>query len=162
MKEIKFAPLRKNKDGNVVVASYNKWTSVRRLNISRFKILFSSIENISDDLSVFDSKGNMLFFYDYSPFDVPVFDFRTVYKQNSLTTGNKNFGAILWEKGANPTYNIKGADCCGVPAFNHYTDFEIMKRGGTPDDLKPLTVKTVKVWVRFFLSHLKNAEIVLQ
>jgi hypothetical protein len=118
---------------------------------------------------VFNHKGELLYFLDYNPGDVPVYDsvaerIINEYWLDELHASKKPFG-IKWSDAGKVHYKMDGADCQGTPTFSHFTQEYVSEYfcnsiGGYPErivDFNPLTVKTVKMWFGWFLWQLNNS-----
>lgn len=158
MRKIKFRPLRVvKKTGKVTVASYMQWRKVMTANYNKFNLITSDdYKKMAKDDFVHNHKGELLFFYDYNPADVPIFQYSKLFDLDAIRKNNKQYG-ILWNYESDVNYIMKGADCNGVPTFSHYTIHYLANYVQDITDFEPLTVERVVKWYGWFLWQLENA-----
>lgn len=159
MKTIKFRPLRRLKNtGKIVVASYTTWNSVRCADYNKFNLIVDNeYRNMPSGEFVYNSDGELLFFYQYSPNNIPIFNYpfsMDVSEIHALTSVR----GLNW--GESISYSGIGIDCCGTPTFSHYTADKIADHFcNTINEFEPLTVGKVIEWYAWWLFLLKNASI---
>lgn len=166
MREIMFRPLRRiKKTGQIVVASYPQWSKVMTADYTRFDLIINDeYKLMPDDEYVYNHKGELLYFLDYNPADVPVFQYSRFMQLDAIRLEHKQYG-IRWDADKHVNYNMAGADCQGTPTFTHFTQEYVSEYfcnsvGGYPErifDFNPLTVKTVRMWFGWFLWQLNNS-----
>lgn len=158
MKTITFRPLRRvKKTGKITVASYMQWNKVRCGDYNKFTLVVDTeYKQLPLDEFVYDHKGELLYFFDYNPADVPVFQSNKLMTLDEMIGNNKMYG-ILWDYGGRVNYHMRGADCVGTPTFSHWTADYIADYWKEPNDFEPLTVKTVVTWFGWFLYQLQNS-----
>lgn len=105
---------------------------------------------------VHNHKGEPLFFYDYNPADVPVFQWSILFDLDAIIENNKQFG-ILWRDESHVNYRMDGTDCDGVPTFSHYTADSIAENCIDMTVFESLTVGMVVKWYGWFLWRLDNS-----
>lgn len=148
MKEIKFRPLRKLKNGKICVASYAQWRKIKVADYEPFKLIIdTSYRSMDADKYVYNHKLENLFFSNLKPNDI-----RVAKKSNDINN-YKN-----WKCGK--MYFVDGLDVDGVPVFTNGTSlnlsvFPIEKI----EDYIPLTVRVVNLWFGWFLYQLENVEL---
>lgn len=158
MRTIKFRPLRLiKKTGKITVASYMQWRKVMTADYSKFNLIISDdhMKMAKGDL-VHNHKGEPLFFYDYNPADVPVFQWSILFDLDAITENNKQYG-ILWRYSNHVNYRMDGTDCGGVPTFSHFTADHIATFCRDVTAFEPLTVEMVSKWYGWFLWRLDNS-----
>ncbi len=139
----------------VATADYNKFTLIIDDEHKKF---------LKNDL-VYNHKGELLYFYDYNPAEVPVFRYskiESVFNLDSIHENNKQHG-ILWDRDGSVNYRMDGTDCSGVPTFSHFTKKNIdLHHHKNANKFKPLTVETVLYWYGWFLYNLRNSKLILK
>ena len=169
MRSLVFRPLRRvKKTGKVVVASYMQWRKVMTADYSKFNLTIDDeYKTMPSDEFVYNHKGELLFFFTYNPYDIPVYDSdaERILDDDWLDKihASKQPYGIRWninEQG-HVNYNCKGMDCDGVPSFSHWYEDRITQKDTWeyygPDQFEPLTVKTVTKWFGWFLYQLNNS-----
>ena len=163
MKTVVFRPLRRiKKTGKVAVASYMQWNKVRCANYSQFKLdVVPDYKLMDKDEFVYDHKGELLYHFNYNPWDVFVYNgsciedgfdwdyMRETYKDFSIDSGGE-WISRYW----------RGTDCNGTPTFSHLTTDGIANaeyRNVT--QFEPLTVGYVIDWLGWFLYQLENSKL---
>lgn len=159
MKTIKFRPLRRiKKTGKITVASYMQWVKVKRADYSEFNlVLLDDYKDFNPDEYIYNHEGKQLFFYQYMPDEVPVFQNSIVCDLDEIRLNNAMYG-IQWS-GGSISYHAKGTDCDGVPIFSHLTDDNVATHYNNMNDFEPLTVRTVVFWVGWFLYNLNKSNL---
>ena len=144
MKQIKFRPLRLNKDNKVIVSNYMSWRRLKTADYSQFELtLYDDHLSLPKDALVHNHKGEVLFFYSYNPYDMPSKPYGYLHCENVLLRElNEDCinGLIVSE---NSFYSVKGVDCDFIPTFTHYTKDYISSYMSDLKGLEPLTVQTV-------------------
>ncbi len=177
MREITFRPLRRiKKTGKIVVASYMQWNRVMTSDYNEFKLTVNDeYKTFPKDEFVYNHLGELLFFMDYNPADVPVYDSKAerILDEDwldKLHHKKQPFG-IRWENDGTYTshvnYSMPCTDCIGTPTFTHFTmeyvsEYYCNSRGGYPEkihDFNPLTVGIVVKWFGWFLYQLQNSHL---
>lgn len=160
MRTVKFKPLRViKKTGKVTVASYSLWRNVLTADYSKFNLTLMDIHlNLNKKDFVYNHKGEQLFFYDYNPHDVPVFQWSKLFSLEEIRLNHKQYG-ILWSNDGHTNYSMRGTDCNGVPCFSHYTANYIATHSSNISAFEPLTVETVLLWYGWLLWQLNNSKI---
>jgi hypothetical protein len=148
MKTIKFRPLRfEKKSGLIKVASYPQWRKVKTADYDIFRLdIDNTYKSFNPDAQVYNHKGEELFFYDYNPEDI-----KDVESGMAIGECDQRYGN--WK--TSYMYSCKGLDCDGVPVFSQNT-IEAIWRNKELDKYEPLTVKTVRLWLGWFLYNLNN------
>lgn len=160
MKIIKFRPLRIiKKTGKITVASYQEWRKVMTADYHTFKLIASNdhLKMVKGDF-VYNHKGEQLFFFDYNPSEVPVFNYNKsdqFFDLESIRNSNKYYG-IRWADNGHTNYSMRGSDCDGVPTFSFYTANHIATHCKNIQDFEPITVGMVLKWYGWFLWQLEN------
>jgi len=166
MKKIKFRPLRRvKKTGQVVVASYQQWRSIKTADYSEFQLSFeTTYAEFDEDEVVHNHLGEPLFWYQYLPDAITEICIEEVPRMAPFELRVHNWAAIhhlrpyavrMNERWTSFT-SCRGLDCDGVPTFSHYTSEEIAKGKLDPFQFEPLTVGMVKRWLEWFIMNLKN------
>lgn len=159
MKEIKFRPLRLHKkSGKIIVASYMEWNKVRCANYSEFILkVVGEYEQMDKNSLVHNHKGEALYHFNYSPWDV------FVYHGSSIDDGfdwdylRNTYGSFSINSGDRTSYHWRGADCEGTPTFSHLTAECVERNYGNILQFEPITVAYVLDWLGWFLYHLENS-----
>lgn len=162
MKTVEFRPLRVVKKlDKIVVASYTQWRNVMTADYNKFNLVINDeYKKMPSREYVHNHKGELLYYFDYNPADVPIFDYSPVFDLDKIHRENKYYG-ILWSTGGHVNYHMPGADCDGVPSFTHWTEDRVTQKdcwnyyGG--NSFAPLTVQTVTKWLGWFLWQLNNS-----
>src|SRR5690606_11615957 len=96
MKTIKFRPLRRiKKTGKITVASYMQWRNLMTADYREFNLILSEEHKaFPKDEYVYNHKGEVLFFFDYNPLDVPVFQHTFLTDIKTIMENNKSYGII--------------------------------------------------------------------
>ena len=143
--------------GKITVASYSQWRKVMTADYNKFHLIISDEhKKISKSEFVHNHKGEILFFYNYNPADVPVFQWNKSFDLDTIRENNRQYG-ILWSYDNNVNYIMKGSDCAGVPTFSHFTASHIATHHKDMTEFYPLTVSTVLKWYGWFLWRLNNS-----
>lgn len=159
MKDIKFRPLRRMKSGKIATPNYTTWSKVRTANYSEFNLIIDTeYRDLPDDEFVHNHKGELLFFYEYSPNDIKIFDSPLSITTEEIFATTKVRG-INW--GSSTSYSGKGIDCNGTPTFSHFTTDYVgdPAYGFNVSEFEPLTVGLVKEWYLWFLLGLNKANL---
>jgi len=173
MKTVKFRPLRRiKKTGKITVASYMEWNRLRCADYSKFILIVNDeYKKLPKSEFVYNHKGELLYFFDYNPADVPIYDsvVERIFDENWLDRvhANKKPFGIRWSDSTKASYRMDGADCVGTPTFSFFTqeyisDYFCSSVGGYPErifDFNPLTVGTVVKWLGWFLWQLQNSRL---
>src|SRR5688572_7137745 len=98
MRTIAFRPLRRiKKTGKITVASYMQWRKVMTADYSKFNLVVDNeYKLMPKDEYVYDHNGELLYFFNYNPADVPVFQYNPLFDIEEIQLNHKNYG-ILWE-----------------------------------------------------------------
>lgn len=162
MRTVEFRPLRRiKKTGLITVASYMQWRKVKTADYNNFSLIVDDeYKTLPSDEFVYNHKGEILYFFNYNPADVPVFD-TAIFSLAEIREKTPYYG-LRWQSG-NVSYIMPGMDCDGVPTFSHWpedrvTSDDVWNYYG-PDQFKPLTVKTVVQWFGWFLWQLNNSSL---
>lgn len=165
MKSITFRPLRMNKKlGKIIVASYLQWYKLTCADYNKFILIVNDdYKKFHKDEFVYNHKGELLYFFDYHPSNVPVFQWSKLFDLDEIRSNNKQYG-ILWDYNDKVNYTMKGTDCVGTPTFSYFTqeyvsEYYCNSVGGFPEmihDFNPLTVSTVIKWFGWFIYQLEN------
>ena len=161
MQTIRFNPLKKRnrRYKKITVSPYLAWKAVMGADNQKFNLILSTEhELMNKDDYVYNHRGELLFFYGYNPADVPVFQFTPLLNTDKIHKEHEHFG-ILWTPDGVVNYNMRGADCYGVPVFSHLTQDYIGSHYKNIDAFFPLTVGMVIKWYGFFLWNLRNASL---
>jgi hypothetical protein len=172
MKEVVFRPLRRiKKTGKIAVASYMAWNKVMTADYNKFNlIILDDYKQMPQDEFVYDHNGELLYFLDYNPADITIYDSSAerILDEHWLDKihERKLPHGIKWIEG-HINYSMPGADCVGVPIFSHITaeyvsEYYCNPIGGYPEkifDFNPLTVRTVRKWFGWFLYQLENSNL---
>jgi hypothetical protein len=158
MKTITFRPLRRVKKLNrIVVASYSTWRNVMTADYNKFNLVLSDEHKaLPPDEFVYNHKGELLFWFNINPADIPIFDYNRLLDFDAIRAKHKWYGT-LWTEGQHVNYMGPGLDCSGVPCFSHYTQEQAADPYFNPNEFEPLKVKTVIHWYGWFLLHLNNS-----
>lgn len=160
MKKITFSPLRViKKTGKITVASYMQWRKILTADYSKFQLeICNKHKQLDGNAFVFNHKGEQLFFYNYNPAEVPVFQYSKIFDLDAIREQHNQYG-ILWDSDINHHvgYNMKGTDCDGVPTFSHFTADYIATHYLNVNEFVPLTVDMVNTWYGWFLWQLNNS-----
>lgn len=160
MRKLTFRPLRRiKKIGKISTPSYRGWNQIRTADYSQFELTVDTeYQSLPDDEFVYDHKGQLLYFFQYTPGDIPLFSTESgmeIEEMHSITTVR----AIQFRDG-NVSYSGDGIDCQGTPCFSHYTaDYIAESYPKRFNEFEPLTVAMVKEWYGWFLLNLENAKI---
>ena len=160
MKTLVFRPLRfVKKSSKIVVASYSQWYKVKTADYSRFNLV------IDDEYKAFDGKeyvfnhnGEHLFWRDYNPSDINLFNVSMDWNLMKAISPNFAWGA----HGFICSYHAQGLDCQGTPTFSHGTIENIVGGHSTLekiDEYQLLTVDIVRKWFGWFLYNLNKASL---
>jgi len=173
MKHVNFKPLRRIKrTGKITVASYMQWHCVKEADVMPFLLhLDKSYEAFSDDEIVYNHAGENLFFFTTNPAEIPVYSGEAMAMLANTTGGGDTVNMlkqvvdrlskfpreyyVQWHPDS-VNANIRGCDCNGTPAFSHYSQKEVARQFNDVTQFEPLTVKTVKFWLGWFLYGLNN------
>lgn len=158
MREIKFRPLRRiKKTGKICVASYMQWNSIMTADYGKFKLtIVDEYSTMPKDEFVYNHLGELLYFFEFDPNEIPVFDLMTE-DWHPQREGHYHYG-IRHDSGHN-TYSVQGTDCQGVPCFSHMTSDSIGTHYSNPFAFTPLTVEMVTKWFVWIMFRLNNAQI---
>jgi hypothetical protein len=177
LKEITFRPLRRiKKTGKISVASYMQWYKVRCADYGKFSLkIDEEYKMLPSDEYVYNHKGERLFWRDYNPSDIPIFNHSVVKLHNdfdnwddtlsvfeNLSAANKETGwGYLWHIGGSINYHCKGLDINGTPTFSHGTEKQIVSgyKLESISQFEPLTVRMVTKWFGWFLYQLENVQL---
>lgn len=136
-----------------------QWRKVKTADYDQFQlIVINEYKGMNPDAFVYDHEGKQLFFYAYSPEDVPVFPYHQFIDLDAIRAAHEQY-AIHWSPDSPPNYSSKGTDCDGVPTFSHLTADYIATHKRDITVFEPLTVKTVTHWVGWFLYNLNNSKL---
>lgn len=160
MKEIKFRPLRRiKKTGKICVASYMQWNAIMTADYDKFKLtVVDEYSKMPKDEFVYNHLGELLYFFDFDPNDIPIFD---TYESNGIMryiNGRPHYG-ITHGHYHHTAFNVRGTDCYGIPIFTHLDANNIGTHYDNPFDFTPLTVDIVVKWLCWIMFRLKRAEI---
>jgi hypothetical protein len=165
MKSITFRPLRFNKKmGKIVVASYMGWRKLIIADWNEFNLIVADdYKQMPSDEFVYSHQGELLYFMDYDPWEVPIFDHIPGQLMiDAIHQYYKHYG-IRWNAAGCPNhvnYKMEGTDCEGVPCFAHYpADRLASDEGYNLNDYNPLTVGTVTKWLGWYLYQLENSRL---
>lgn len=124
-------------------------------------ILDKEYKTLNPNDYVHNNKGELLFFYDYNPADVPVYPWTRDLDLTELHNTRKPH-AIQWDPKGHANYNMPGTDCLGVPTFTHWTAEDVANRVklSNINDFEPLTVKMVAYWFGWLLYRLNNSNLI--
>jgi hypothetical protein len=158
MKTITFRPLRRiKKTGKITVLGYSGWRKVITADYAKFNLIVNDeYKTFPLDEYVYDHNGELLFFWDYNPADVPIFHRGCGYSYEQIKRENKYFG-IQEEIGFQPFCVMDGADCEGIPTFSHWTTNYVAEYWKDVMAVTPLTVEIVLRWHGWFLYRLNNS-----
>jgi hypothetical protein len=158
MRTITFRPLRRIKKLNkIVVASYGTWSNVMTADNNKFNLILSDEHKLfSPDEYVYNHKGELIFWFNINPADIPVFTYNPLINFDEIRTKHRWYGT-LWEQGRHVNYIGPGLDCSGVPTFSHFTQDRAADPYYDITEFEPLTVKTVTHWYGWFLLQLNNS-----
>lgn len=152
MKKVKFRVLRMAKC-KAVVASYMQWRKVITADYGKCDLtLVREYANIPDDVFVHNHKGELLFWKDFNPEEIPVY-----WWEDWVSDGNFHYG-INW--GTSITYNCRNIDVQGVPCFSHFTADYLATHNSDIAEYEPLTAGVVKKWYGWFLLQLNNSTLI--
>lgn len=165
MKKLNFRPLRRfKKTGKICTPSYMEWSRVHSYDMSEFNLIIDTeYQSLPDDEFVHNHNGELLFFYQYDPNEIPIFEL-----PNSITW---QYGCVLKNE-IQYSHNVscikirgiviyggQGIDIDGTPTFSHFTADYIATQNYNLDDFEPLTVGKVKQWYGWWLLNLQRAVI---
>jgi hypothetical protein len=159
MKTITFRPLRfVRKTGKIVVASYAQWYRVKTADYNKFNLIIDdAYKTFAGDSNVFDHTGEHLFWRDFNPSDITIFDCGAL-SVNEMRAINPRY-AIQWNSAGGISYSVLGLDCQGTPTFSHGTIENIMNGNADVRPYELLTVDMVRKWFGWFLYNLENSSI---
>lgn len=157
MKSITFRPLRRiKKTGKITVASYMGWHKVMTADYGKFNLVIDDeYKRLPNDEFVYNHNGEQLFFFDYNPVDIPVYNSETM-NLLELHESNKPYGIIWQGMSCHVNYVARGMDCSGCPTFSYHTA-ELCEKYSDITQFEPLTVRTVVKWFGWFLYQLNNS-----
>ena len=158
MKTLVFRPLRRvKKTGKIVVASYSQWRGVMTADYNKFNLIIDNeYQLLPKDEFVYNHKGELLFWFNINPADIPVFTYNRLMDSEKIRREYQWYGT-LWEQGQHVNYMGPGLDCSGVPCFSHYNQERAADPYFNPNEFDPLIVKTVIHWHGWFLLQLNNS-----
>jgi len=159
MKEITFRPLRRiKKTGKIVVASYMQWNKVRCADYSEFNLIVDNEYSLMPrDEYVHDSKGELLFWKNFNPADMPTIASNLVGEFKDIQREHDRF--VIQYSSGNLYYIGNQIDCAGVPTFSHYNINYLATHIEVIEDWEPLTVGIVVDWFGWFLYQLQNTSL---
>jgi hypothetical protein len=165
MKAITFRPLRRvKKTGKIVVAAYTQWN---RLHTSDFRGAFSltiddEYKGLPEDEHVYNHEGKPLFWRDFDPASLAVYDFSPIeelFDLQAIRAANPNGYGIRWRPEATVNYSHRSLDCGGIPTFSHYTIDYVAEHKADFTEYEPLTVGVVVKWLGWILYNLENSSL---
>lgn len=164
MKSVAFRPLRRvKKTGKIAVASYAKWNSVRTADYNAFSLTIDrEYAELPDDELVYNHKGENLFWLDFDPEQIPVYESSALagiaIKTLHAVKPRAHYG-IQWNPDGPINYCVGGLDCQGTPTFSHHTIENVAEHLKAFREYEPLTVGVVKKWYGWWLTQLQNAQL---
>lgn len=161
MKSILFRPLRRvKKTGKIVVSSYQQWRKVKTADYNKFMLTIDTeYKSLSSNDYVYNHKGEQLFWFDYHPSSIPVFNSGAIIDFDKILQENGHYAV---DYGESKSYHARGLDCDGVPVFTHYTVNHISDYFKNMNQFEPLTVGKVIDLFGWFLYQLKNTDLTLK
>ncbi len=143
------------------------WNRIMTADYNKFNLVVNDeYKQFPKDEFVYDHNGNLLFFFNYNPADIPVYnsDAERIIDENWLDKihASKKPHGIRWDKSeGHVSYNAPGMDCQGTPTFSHWNEDRITQEDTWNyyghDKFEPLTVETVVKWFGWFLFQLNNS-----
>lgn len=162
MKSLVFRPLRRvGKAQKVTVAAYSQWRKVFTADYRAFQLIVNNeYAQLPAGEFVYDHAGRQLFWADFKPDEVPVFDYSVLFSLEQIRAQHQRYG-IRWSPESRVSYSgCRSLDCDGVPTFSHFTAEHVAEHFfATIDDFEPLTVGVVVAWFGWFLYQLENASL---
>lgn len=164
MKTLLFRPLRFVKSlDKIVVASYSQWNRVKTADYNKFNLVIDDMyRKFSGNALVYNHVGEQLFWRDYEPSSITVFDFRCGLTFDEMRAINSNFAYSMV---VTLSYHSKGLDCQGTPIFSHGTVSNIVnghREISKINEYDLLTVDIVRKWYGWFLFNLENSSITIK
>lgn len=160
MKTIIFRPIRiVKKTGKIVVASYSQWYSVKNADRDKLNLVIDpTYRELREDAPVYNHNGENLFWRDYDPEEIPIFDSPLPMTWDEIKEIYPRF-AIRYHPVLNPSFCAQGLDCDGTPTFSHGTIKHISNGYRDMSGFDLLTVGIVSKWFGWWLMNLRNATI---
>lgn len=162
MKAITFRPLRRiKKTGRVVIASYSQWRRVFTADYAQFQLAIErEYEGMPGEEHVFNHEGQPLFWRDFDPAQIPVFEHNVLFDLGDIQAAHPSY-AIRWSPEGRINYSCcrLGLDCDGVPTFSHHTIDYVAEHLAAYAEYEPLTVATVVKWFGWFVYQLENVRL---
>lgn len=160
MKTINFRPLRRiKKTGKVCVASYMQWNKLRCANYSDFNLIVNpEYEAMDKSEYVYDHDGELLYHFNYSPWDVFVYTDTDGFVPFDELKGLHNDYTIVRNWSDWVTRMWRGADCNGTPTFSHHTANHC-EQYKDMQQFEPLTVGYVLDWLSWFIYNLEKSKV---
>lgn len=159
MKEVIFRPLRRvKKTGKITVASYMQWRKVKTADYNKFNLIVSDeYKTFHPDEFVYDHKGELLYWFDLNPAEIPIFQSSVDFDWQGVTAKHKHFGVEHSGRDEWISWIGTGLDCSGVPTFSHWDYNYVADYYKDVQDVTPLTVGMVVKWFGWFLLQLQNS-----
>ena len=162
MKTVRFRPLRRvKKTGQVVVAGYAQWRKMLTADDAAFQLTIDrEYAGLPAEEHVYNHAGQPLFWRDFDPEQIPVFDFNVLFDLTEIQARHPSY-AIRWSPDGRITYSCcrLHLDCDGVPAFSHYTIEHVSEHLAAFKEYEPLTVGVVVKWFGWLLYQLENVRL---
>lgn len=139
-----------------MVAGYLQWNKVRSENYHPYELVIApEYRDLPQDEYVHNHKGDLLYFYNYNPNDIPILNAGEAGIAKSLyrVYGIYSNGFTMFMGSS------AGIDCEGTPTFSHFTADYLGTHGYNLDDFEPLTVGKVLEWYEWFIYRLDKAKI---
>lgn len=138
------------KAGKIVVAAYTEFA----LTIDR------EYAGLPLDELIYNHEGKPLFWRDFDPDEVPVFEFNVLFNLRRIRAKHENY-TVRWFPGGRLCYPCSHLQlgCDGVPVFSHYTIDHVAEHLTNFAQYEPLTVGVVVRWFGWFLYPLENARL---
>lgn len=162
MKTIVFRPLRRvKKTGKITVAAYAQWRKIVAADTLPFQLAIDrEYDQMPADEHVYDHTGQPLFWRDFDPARIPVFEHTVLFDLAEIRARHENY-AIRWSPGGRVNYSCSRLhlDCSGVPCFSHYSITHVAEVVADVAEYEPLTVGMVVKWFGWFVYQLENVRL---
>lgn len=160
MKSLVFNPLRRiAKTKRVVVAAYAQWQRIASSDYEQFRLTIDeTYRSLGADEYVFNHAGEQLFWRDFEPASIAVFNHSIMLSLEEIRAQHLNYG-IRWTFDSRVHYIARGLDCEGTPTFSHYTADMVTSQFENMNEFEPLTVGVVVKWFGWWLYQLQNADL---
>lgn len=162
MQTVTFCPLgRVKKTGKIVVAAYPQWRRILMADYAAFVLAINrEYAGLPADEQVYNHAGQPLFWRDFDPEQIPVFEFNVLFDLAAINAAHPSY-AIRWSPGGRINYSCSRLhlDADGVPAFSHYTIGHLAEQLAAFAEYEPLTVGIMVKWFGWFIYKLENVRL---